>query len=59
MAWDFWSLSPEAFHQVTILFGDRGIPDGFRHMNGYSSHTYKWINEKGEVHFVKYHFKTN
>lgn len=59
MAWDFWSLSPESLHQVTILFSDRGIPDGFRHMNGYSSHTYKWVNNKGEVFFVKYHFKTN
>ena len=59
MAWDFWSLSPEALHQVTILFSDRGTPDGFRHMNGYSSHAYKWVNEKGEVHYVKYHFKTD
>jgi catalase len=59
MAWDFWSYSPEALHQVTILFSDRGTPDGYRHMNGYSSHTYKWINEKGVVHYVKYHFKTD
>lgn len=59
MAWDFWSLSPEALHQVTILFSDRGTPDGFRHMDGFSSHTYKWVNEAGEVFFVKYHFKTN
>jgi catalase len=58
-AWDFWSLSPEALHQITILFSDRGTPDGFRHMDGFSSHTYKWINENGEVFFVKYHFKTN
>ena len=59
MAWDFWSYSPEALHQITILFSDRGTPDGYRHMNGYSSHTYKWVNEKGEVHYVKYHFKTD
>ena len=57
--WDFWSLSPEALHQITILFSDRGTPDGFRHMDGFSSHTYKWVNESGEVFFVKYHFKTN
>ena len=57
--WDFWAHSPEALHQITILFSDRGTPDGFRHMNGYSSHTYKWVNEKGEVHYVKYHFKTD
>ena len=59
MAWDFWSMSPEALHQITILFSDRGTPDGFRHMHGFSSHTYKWVNEKGEVFFVKYHFKTD
>lgn len=58
-AWDFWSYSPEALHQITILFSDRGTPDGFRHMDGFSSHTYKWVNSAGEVFFVKYHFKTN
>ena len=59
MAWDFWSLSPEALHQITILFSNRGTPDGFRHMNGYGSHTYKWVNAKGEVHYMKFHFKTD
>jgi catalase len=59
MAWDFWSLSPEALHQITILFSDRGTPDGYRHMDGFSSHTYKWVNAKGEVFYVKYHFKTD
>jgi catalase len=57
--WDFWSFSPEALHQITILFSDRGTPDGFRHMHGYSSHTYKWVNEKGEVFYVKNHFRTD
>lgn len=56
---DFWTHTPESLHQITILFSDRGTPDGYRHMNGYSSHTYKWVNEKGEVHYVKYHFKTD
>lgn len=56
--WDFWSLSPEAAHQVTILMSDRGTPRTWRHMNGYSSHTYMWINAKGERFWVKYHFKT-
>lgn len=55
--WDFWVQQPEAFHQLTILFSDRGTPDGYRFMNGYSSHTYKWVNEAGEVHYVQYHFK--
>ena len=46
--WDFWSLSPESLHQVTILFSDRGTPDGYRHMHGFSSHTFSLINAKGE-----------
>ena len=58
-AWDFWVQVPESFHQLTILFSNRGTPDGFRHMNGYSSHAYKWVNEAGDVHFVQYHFKTD
>ena len=57
-AWDFWSLTPESTHQVSILMSNRGTPDGFRHMNGYSSHTFKWINKEGEVHWVKIHVKT-
>ena len=56
--WDFWSLSPESLHQVTILFSDRGTPRSYRHMNGYSSHTFSWINSEGERFWVKYHFKT-
>jgi catalase len=59
MQWDFWTLSPESAHQVTWLMGDRGIPRSWRHMNGYSSHTYMWINSLGERFWVKYHFKTN
>ncbi|MEU3185188.1 catalase [Streptomyces sp. NPDC006923] len=59
MQWDFWTLSPESAHQVTWLMGDRGIPKSFRHMNGYSSHTYMWVNAAGERFWVKYHFKTD
>jgi catalase len=59
MQWDFWTLSPESAHQVTWLMGDRGIPRTWRHMNGYSSHTYMWINSRGERFWVKYHFKTD
>jgi catalase len=58
MMWDFWSLSPESLHQVSILFSDRGTPDGFRHMNGYGSHTFSLINAKNELFYVKWHFKT-
>lgn len=57
--WDFWSLSPESLHQVTYLFGDRGLPLTWRHMNGYGSHTFKWVNEAGKAVWVKYHFKTD
>ncbi|PJD97907.1 MAG: catalase [Parachlamydia sp.] len=59
MQWDFWTLSPESAHQVTVLMGDRGIPKTWRHMNGYSSHAYMWVNAKGERFFIKYHFKTD
>ena len=58
MIWDFWSQSPESLHQVTILMSDRGTPDGYRHMNGYSSHTFVWVNQAGQRHYIKYHFKT-
>jgi catalase len=57
-AWDFWSLSPESLHQVTILMSDRGLPRNFRQMNGYGSHTYSFINAEGERYWVKFHFKT-
>jgi catalase len=58
MQWDFWSHSPEALHQVTILMSDRGQPQSYRHVNGYGSHTYSFINEEGERFWVKFHFKT-
>lgn len=56
--WDFWSLSPESLHQVTILFSDRGLPQGYRFVNGYSSHTYSFINANNERFWIKLHFKT-
>lgn len=56
--WDFWSLSPESLHQVTILMSDRGIPTSPRFMNGYGSHTYSLWNAAGERFWVKFHFKT-
>jgi catalase len=58
MQWDFWTLSPESAHQVAILMSDRGTPRSYRQMNGYSSHTYSWVNAGGERFWVKYHFKT-
>lgn len=56
--WDFWSLSPESLHQVTILMSDRGLPQTYRHIDGFGSHTYSFINAKNERFWVKFHFKT-
>ncbi|CAO1328780.1 unnamed protein product [Diamesa hyperborea] len=58
MFWDFISLRPETTHQVMFLFGDRGIPDGYRFMNGYGSHTFKLVNAKSESVYCKFHFKS-
>lgn len=59
MFWDFISLRPETTHQVMFLFSDRGIPDGYRHMNGYGSHTFKVINGHGDAFYCKFHYKTD
>ncbi len=56
--WDFWSLSPESLHQVTILFSDRGLPRNYRQMHGFGSHTYSFINANNERVWVKFHFKS-
>lgn len=58
MQWDYWSLSPEALHQVTWLFGERGIPKTLRHMDGFGSHTFSLWNANGERFWVKWHLKT-
>ncbi|TQN28741.1 catalase [Haloactinospora alba] len=59
MQWDFWTQSPESAHQVSWLMTDRGTPKTWRHMNGYSSHTFMWYNADGQKFWVKYHFKTD
>ncbi len=56
--WDYWSLSPEALHQVTILMSDRGLPQSPMQMDGFGSHTFSFYNEAGERYWVKFHFKT-
>ncbi|WP_323011820.1 catalase [Castellaniella sp.] len=56
--WDFWTLLPEALHQITVVMSDRGIPASYRHMHGFSSHTYSFWNAAGERFWVKMHFKT-
>lgn len=57
MMWDFWSLNPESLHQVMILMSDRGTPYGYRHLDGFGSHTFSMINAKNESVWVKFHFK--
>ncbi len=59
MVWDFFSLVPETSHQIAIIYSDRGTPDGYRHMNGFSTHTFKWVNQSGDEYYVKMHFKTD
>ena len=59
MFWDFISLRPETTHQVSFLFSDRGIPDGYRHMNGYGSHTFKMVNKDGLPVYCKFHYKVH
>jgi catalase len=56
--WDYLSQNPESVHQVMILMGDRGIPDGYRFMHGYSGHTMKLVNKAGEWVYCQFHFKS-
>jgi catalase len=58
MMWDYWSLNPESVHQVLFLMTDRGTPMGYRHMNGYGSHTFSMLDAENQRVFVKFHFKT-
>lgn len=59
MFWDYLSQNPESIHQVMILFGDRGVPDGFRFEHGYSGHTFKFINAQGKFHYVQIHLRSD
>lgn len=56
--WDFWTLLPEALHQVTVVMSDRGLPKTYRHMNGYGSHTFSFISDDNKRYWVKFHLKT-
>ncbi|GAA4836900.1 MAG: catalase [Nesterenkonia sp.] len=56
MQWDFWTQNPESAHQVTYLMGARGLPKTWRHMNGYSSHTYSMTNSDGKLVWVTWAF---
>jgi catalase len=53
---DFISQSPESLHMIMLVFSPRGIPASFRTMQGFGVNTYKWVNEAGETHLVKYHW---
>ncbi|MGL4668736.1 MAG: catalase, partial [Saezia sp.] len=57
--WDFWTMLPEALHQITIVMSDRGLPDGYRYMHGFGSHTFSMINKDSQRVWVKYHLKTH
>lgn len=57
--WDFWTSLPEAFHQITIVMSDRGIPASYRHMHGFGSHTFSLYNDKNERYWVKFHMRTD
>ncbi len=57
--WDFWTLLPEALHQVTIVMSERGIPRSYRHMHGFGSHTYSFVDAANERTWVKLHFRTH
>ncbi|MFZ2853290.1 MAG: catalase [Rhodocyclaceae bacterium] len=56
--WDFWTSLPEALHQITIVMSERGLPATYRHMHGFGSHTFSFINAANERHWVKFHFKS-
>ena len=56
--WDFWTSLPEALHQVTIVMSDRGLPASYRHMHGFGSHTFSFINKDNERFWVKFHLRT-
>lgn len=55
--WDFISLTPESTHMIMWVLSDRALPRSFAHMEGFGVHTFRWINQKGESRFVKYHWK--
>ena len=55
--WDFISLSPESMHMIMWAMSDRAIPRSLRMMEGFGVHTFRFINEEGKSHFVKFHWK--
>jgi catalase len=58
LAFDFFAHSPEATNMLTHLYTDEGMPDSYRHMDGWAVHAFKFVNAQGVVHYVKFHWKT-
>jgi catalase len=56
MFWDFMTSRPETTHHLMIHFSDLGIPDGYRHMNGFGANTFKMVNDDGRAVYVKFHY---
>lgn len=55
--WDFISLMPESMHMIMWVMSDRALPRSLRMMEGFGVHTFRFINEEGVSHFVKFHWK--
>jgi len=58
LAFDFFAHSPEATNMLTHLYTDEGMPDSYRHMDGFGVHAFKFVNANGEIHYVKFHWKS-
>ena len=56
--WDFFSRTPESLNHLIRVFSPQGLPDGFRHMDGFAINTYKMVNAKGDAFLVKFHLLT-
>lgn len=57
--WDFVAMLPETVHTILMLFGERGLPDGFRHMHGFGVNTFKLVNNRREAFYCKFHWICN
>ncbi|PNW26918.1 catalase [Formosa algae] len=55
--YDFVSRTTETLHNQIWVMSDRAIPRSLRMMEGFGIHTFRLINDKGESHFVKFHWK--
>ncbi len=55
--WDFISMMPESAHMIMWLMSDRALPRSYRMMEGFGVHTFRFVNEKNQSTFVKFHWK--